>query len=99
MTTAVAWALSYVAAVIGTFLVLWIATRLAWIKADGIQILGVAMAIQFVSAVPKIGWLLALIVFFFGLTRYLGANAMEATYVLLMALLVQLAIAIPFLAH
>jgi len=94
MTTVAEWGLWYVTGVIGTFVTLWLATRLAWIKASGVQILSVAAVIQFVSAVPKVGWLLALIAFFLGLTRYLGANAMEAIYVLLMVLLIQFGISI-----
>jgi len=94
MATTAAWTLLYfVAGVVGTFIVLWIATNLAWLKASGIQLLALAAAIQLVSIIPKVGWLLAVIVLFLGLTRYLGANGMEATYVFLMALLVQLGLA------
>jgi hypothetical protein len=94
MTTTAWWVLQALAGVVGTFIVLWIATHVAWIKASGIQLLGLAGAIQVVSAIPKIGWLLAVFVFFFGLTRYFGANAMEATYVFFMALLVQFGLAL-----
>jgi hypothetical protein len=95
MTTGAAWMLLYlIAGTIGTFIVLWIASRLAWLNASSMQLLGLATAIQLVSAIPKVGWLLAIVVFFLGLTQYLGANGMEATYVFFMALLVQLGLAL-----
>ena len=92
MTTVAVWSLWYVTGVVGTFIILWLATRLAWIKASGVQILGIAAAVQLVSTVPRVGSLLALVAFFLGLTRYLGTNTMEALYVVTLVLLVRFAI-------
>ena len=95
MTSLAIWALLYfIGGIVGTFIILWIATHLAWIKASGIELLALSTAIQVVSIIPKVGWILAAVVFFVGLTKYLGANGMEATYVFCMALLVQLGLAL-----
>jgi hypothetical protein len=92
MTATAAWAtLYFLSGVVGTFIVLWIATRFAWLKATGLELLGFSAVIQLVSLVPKIGWLLVVVAFFMGLTRYFGANGFEATYAFLMFLLVQFA--------
>src|SRR5262245_62042705 len=95
MTSTAVWSLIYVVAgASGTFIVLWIGTRMAWLKAGGVQLLGMAGAIQVVSLIPKVGWLIAVVVFFLGATRYLGASALEATYVFLLFLLFQIGLAL-----
>jgi hypothetical protein len=93
-TIAASMLLYFIAGIVGTLIVLWIASRLAWLNASGMQLLGLATAIQLVSVIPRVGWLLAVVVFFLGLTQYLGANGLEATYVFFLALLVQLGLAL-----
>jgi hypothetical protein len=71
-------------------ILLFVAGKLAWVSATGRDLFLVAGGVSLVAPIPRVGALLAVLVFFWLVTRYLGVSGMHAAYMLVMAAGVQL---------